>query len=109
MISATTADSHGVTIDYNVVTPPTATAPLSFAVYRSASISFDSSAIEVGSETIQTGTSPTLDDSGQPAGAVGNHQLTIPLPAGLTINPMHPYVLAVADPATAQAASNLHS
>ena len=28
-----------------------------------------------------------------------------PLPAGLTINPMHPYVLAVADPATAQAAS----
>ncbi len=106
MDSATTADSHGVTIDYDVVTPPSASDPLTFGIYRAASSSFDSSAISVGSETIQTGTSPTLDDNGQPASAVGNHQLTIPLPSGLTINPQHPYVLAVANPTAALGANN---
>ncbi len=106
MDSATTLDSHGVTIDYDVVTPPTASAPLTFGIYRSAQNSFNSSAIEVGSETIQTGASPTLDDNGQPAGAVGHHQLTIPLPAGLTINPQNPYVLAVANPTSALATTN---
>jgi hypothetical protein len=106
MGSATTVNSHSVTIDYNVVTPPTADSPLSFGTYRSASRTFDANAIAVGSEAIQTGATPTLDDSGQPAGAVGNHQLTIALPNGLPLNPLHPNVLVVADPTTAIASTN---
>src|SRR5262249_16376612 len=38
---------------------------------------------------------------GQPAGAVGHHRLTVSLPQGLPLNPEHPYVLVVADPAHA--------
>jgi hypothetical protein len=100
MDSATTTNSLSVTVDYNVLTPPDAQHPLAFGVYRSADNTFHSDDIAVGSEPIVApgqGT-PTLDDYGQPAAAVGQHQLTIPLPGGLPINPEHPYVLVVANP-----------
>ena len=48
----------------------------------------------------------TLDNAGQPAGALGVHQLTIPLPAGLPPDPQKPYVLVVADPAIPGALSD---
>src|SRR5262249_32861965 len=49
---------------------------------------------------------PTLDLDGQAAASPGQHRLTIPIPGGLTINPEHPYVLAVADPAAAAASGD---
>ncbi|WP_422929449.1 Ig-like domain-containing protein [Singulisphaera sp. PoT] len=99
MGSATTKDSHGVTIDYNVTTPPDAQHPLMFSVYRSADATLSADDTPVGSETLVLpgqGTA-TLDDSGQVASAVGHHQLTIPLPDGLPLNPEHPYVLVTAN------------
>ena len=103
MESATTTDSFSVTITYDVNTPPTPSQRLTIGIYRSASDQFNAGALLVGTETIVApgqGTS-TLDDDGQPAADPGPHQLTIPLPGGLTPNPDHPYVLAVADPAQA--------
>ena len=100
MNSATTTDSNSVTIDYKVTTPPDTLHPLTFGVYRSADETFSPSDVAVGSEPIiPTGkVAPTLDDNGQPAVAVGHHQLTIPLPDGLSLNPKHPYVVVVANP-----------
>jgi hypothetical protein len=100
MDSATTTDSRSVTIDYNVTTPPDDQHPLTFGVYRSADNTFSPDDIAVGSESVVApaqGT-PTLDDNRQPASAAGHHQLTIPLPNGLSLNPKHPYVLVVANP-----------
>ena len=48
----------------------------------------------------------TLDQSGQPATAVGTHQLTIPLPQGLPPFPEKPYVLVVADPSSPSATAD---
>jgi hypothetical protein len=103
MNSATTSDSHGVTITYNVVTPAPESKPLTFGVYRSAVSTFDGTAIPVGSETIGPG---TLDLSGKPADAVGAHTLTIPLANGLPLNPNHPDVLVVANPTDALASGD---
>jgi hypothetical protein len=113
MESATTADSRSVTIVYDVVTPPGPADPLSFQIDRSALARFDASAQPVGGETIVApgpgdGT-PTLDLDGQPAASPGQHRLTIPIPGGLTLNPEHPYVLAVADPAAALASGDPHA
>jgi hypothetical protein len=108
MESATTADSRSVTIVYDVVVPPGPTDPLSFQIDRSAVAQFDASALPVGGETIVApgdGT-PTLDLDAQPAASPGQHRLTIPIPGGLTLNPEHPYVLAVADPAAALASGD---
>ena len=103
MESATTSDPFSVTVTYDVKTPPTPSQRLTIGIYRSVSDQFNAGALLVGTETIVApgqGTS-TLDDDGQPAADPGPHQLTIPLPGGLTPNPDHPYVLAVADPAQA--------
>jgi hypothetical protein len=110
MESATTADSRSVTIVYDVVVPPGHVDPLSFQIDRSAVPRFDASALSVGGEMIVApgagdGT-PTLDLDGQPAAARGQHRLTIPIPGGLTLNPEHPYVLVVADPAAALASGD---
>jgi hypothetical protein len=108
MESATTADSRSVTIVYDVVVPPGPADPLSFQIDRSAVPQFDASPLPVGGETIVApgdGT-PTLDLDGQPAASPGQHRLTIPIAAGLTLNPEHPYVLAVADPAAALASGD---
>jgi hypothetical protein len=103
MDSATTSDSHSVTISYDVATPAPASHPLTFGVYRSAVRTFDETALAVGTETVGPG---TVDSNGNPVGAVGHHTLTIPLMGGLPINPKHPDVLVVANPTDALASGD---
>ena len=93
MLSATTLNSQSVTFSYDVTGPDPS---LAFGAYRSAEARYGATAIPVASPL----PAPALDDSGQPSTALGVHQLTIPLPGGLPINPKHPYVLVVADPGT---------
>lgn len=102
MDSATTVDSHSVTIQYDVNTPPDSSHPLTFGVYRSPDATFNAGDVVVDADALTVSgpgsASPTLDDAGQPATAVGHHTLTIPLPDGLPLNPENPYVLVVANP-----------
>ncbi len=98
MLSATTVDSRGVTISYDVTTP-TADPSLRFGVYRSAGPQLGPGAVPVAASLA----APAVDDSGGPADAPGVHRLTLPLAGGLPINPRHPYVLVVADPGSASA------
>ncbi len=97
MVSATTHDSRGVTIDYSIKNAPV-TQPLTFGVYRSASTALDSTAMTVGMVRINPGPSETLDSAGVSALSIGNHEITFPLPGGLPITPQRPDVLVVADP-----------
>ena len=112
MISATTVDSKSVTIEYQVNESPDAASPLQFGVYRSSNGQFNSSDSLVGTITLvppgstAAGTPETLDQSGQPATAVGVHALTIPLPQGLPPFPEKPYVLVVADPSMPSATTD---
>jgi hypothetical protein len=110
MISATTTDSQSVTITYQVNQPISGATPLQFGVYRSSNDRFDSGDAVVDTYTFtpptaSSGQSATLDQAGQPATAVGTHTLTIPLPGGLPSYPSKPYILVVADPASAAAMS----
>jgi hypothetical protein len=100
--SASTSNSRSVTFQYDV-TGANLGQPLVFGIYRSATDGFDSSAVEVASVTLQPPVSgaPTLDASGQPATNPGHHELTVAIPGGLSLNPEHPYVVVVADPAHA--------
>lgn len=111
MDSATTSDSHSVTISYDVQTHIDSAHPLTFGVYRSTGSTFDANAISVGSETLNASGSAgaTLDTAGKPATAVGHHELTIPLPNGLPLNPQHPYVLVVANPGNPAAVADPHA
>ncbi|WP_165229634.1 hypothetical protein [Aquisphaera insulae] len=93
MLSATTADSKGVTVTYRVDSPTTPT----FRVFRSADQDLDAGDSLLGSLAPRA---TTLDDAGHPAGSVGTHTLTIPLPGGLPIGPRQPYVLVVSGDAT---------
>ena len=97
MVSATTHDSRGVTIDYTIKDAPV-TRPLTFGVYRSAATALDSTATSVGTVTVNPGPSGTLDSAGLAALSVGNHEVTFTLPGGLPITPRRPNVLVVADP-----------
>jgi len=106
MVSATTTDSKSVTIDYDVHQSAGVTAPMQFGVYRSSDGKFNSSDSLVGTFTLTfpgSSTAATLDQSGQPATALGSHQLTISLPQGLPPFPEKPYVVVVADPASPSA------
>ena len=105
MLSATTTDSKSVMIEYQVNQAPDAASPIQFGVYRSSNGQFDSSDSLVDTITLAVPGSAsgrdgaiTLDQSGQPATAVGTHQLTLPLAQGLPPYPEKPYVLVVADP-----------
>ncbi len=105
MLSATTADSKSVTIEYQVNQAPGTTNPIQFGIYRSSNAQFDSGDLQVDTVTLAApGTTTsvqgviTLDQNGQSAIAVGTHELTIPLPQGLPPYPEKPYVLVVADP-----------
>lgn len=104
MISATTTDSKSVTIDYTVNQAPSAATPLQFGVYRSSTGQFNASDSLVATVTLAAPGSAsgqgaiTLDQNGQPATAVGTHQVTLPLAQGLPPFPEKPYVLVVADP-----------
>jgi hypothetical protein len=110
MISAMTADSQSVTIEYRVDQPVDAAAPVSFGVYRSADGRFDASDSPVDTVTLVppgvSGQAPTLDRAGGSATAVGTHHLTIALPGGLPPYPEKPYVLVVADPGSATATTD---
>jgi hypothetical protein len=110
MVSATTTDSKSVTVDYRVNEPPDPASPVRLGIYRSRDGQFDSSDILVGTFTLvtpgaATGHAATLDESGQPATAVGSHQLAIPLPEGLPPYPQKPYVLVVANPSLPSAST----
>ena len=104
MLSATTTDSKSVTIDYRVNQAPGAANPLQFGIYRSSTGQFNASDSLVATVTLAapgsaSGTGGiTLDQSGQPADAVGTHQLILPLAQGLPPFPEKPYVVVVADP-----------
>ena len=112
MLSATATDSRSVTISYRVNQAAGVNQPLQFGVYRSTDSQFDSSDTLVSTWTTSTQArgqgqvSATLDDAGQPVGALGIHQLTIPLPDGLPPDPQKPYVLVVADPSIPGAMSD---
>jgi hypothetical protein len=111
MLSAATTDSKSVTIDYRVNQPLDAGDPLQFGVYRSSNGQFGASdtlvdmftSVSSGGSTVQAA---ALDQDGQPASAVGTHQLTIPLPQGLPPYPEKPYVVVVADPGTPSATTD---
>jgi hypothetical protein len=126
MLSATQSDSRSITVDYQVNQAPDSSHPLQFGIYRSSDSHFDSNATLVDTWTVSApgkGDVPLdaaarflrlnawavatpgpgqagalVDDSGQPAADPGTHELTIPLPDGLPIDPHKPYVLVVADP-----------
>jgi len=110
MLSATQTDSRSITIDYQVNQPPTTNEPIQFGIYRSSASQFDSNATLVDTWTVSTPTQvqpgALVDNAGQPAAAAGDHQLTIPLPNGLPIDPQKPYVLVVADPGSPSATTN---
>jgi hypothetical protein len=95
MLAATTLDSKGVTVTYQVEgTAPAG--PIALAVGRSATPTAGPGDMPVGRATI----SPAqLDSAGNPATAPGQHTVTVPLAGGLPDNPEHPYVVVVADPA----------
>src|SRR5262249_18299037 len=99
MISATTADSKGVTAEYEVRAGAVGQRT-QFEVVRSADDRSDPTDVPVGSAQFAAPGQPgeTLDASGKPALAPGHHQVTIALPGGLPPDPKHPYVLVVADP-----------
>jgi hypothetical protein len=104
MLSATTTDSKSVTIEYAVNQTPSAANPYQFGIYRSNDGQFNSSDSLVDTVSLASPGSTsgqgaiTVDANGQPATAVGTHELTIPLTQGLPPFPEKPYVLVVANP-----------
>jgi len=103
MVSATTTNLKSVTIDYRVNQPPDPANPIQFGIYRSSDGRFDSNDSLVSTFTPvagggSSGQVATLDQNGQPATALGSHQLVIPLATGLPPYPEKPYVTVVADP-----------
>jgi len=111
-LSATTTDSKSVTIEYRVNQLPDASTPTQFGIYRSSNGQFNSSDTLLDTFTLvppgasSSQPAATLDQNGQPATAVGTHQLTIPLPQGLPPFPEKPYVVVVADPSSPSATTD---
>jgi hypothetical protein len=107
MVSATTADSRSVTFDYTVSNAPI-TQPIAFMVDRSATTQAGPGAQQIASVVVNP-PGPggrTLDQNGNPATAVGTHEITVPLPGGLPPLPSQPYVVVMANPGTATADSS---
>jgi hypothetical protein len=103
MTSATTQDSRGVTVTYDIENAPI-NQPITFSVDRSEVPAYATPDIPAGSFTVNPptpGQTGTLDSTGQSATAVGHHVVTMPLPGGLPIVPADPYVVVVADPNSA--------
>jgi hypothetical protein len=107
LVSAATRDSRSVTFDYSI-SGAAVDQPIAFAVYRSAANQVSPGAPMVGSVVVNPPgpDGPTLDTSGQPATAVGTHELTVALPGGLPPLPAEPYVVVAANPAHTIAESN---
>ena len=87
MVAATSFHSQSVTFGYNVL-GGSINQPVDIVVYRSADGALDATAVAVGDKVV----------SGADV-AAGPHILTTDLPGGLPIDPSHPFVLVVADPA----------
>ena len=102
MDSISTLDSKSLTVNYEVH-DHALNRPLDIGVYRSSDATTGA-----GSEALTTLSIPTgsLDAKGISATSVGSHQVTLALPEGLPPAPMHPYVVAVADPLHVQGESN---
>ena len=105
LISATTIDSRGVTVTYDV---PAAAAnqPIAFRVARSADATLNASNPVGSSQVLPPASgqgSGTLDSAGHSATAAGRHTVTLAIPGGLPPDPGHPYVVVAA--ATASAAA----
>ena len=94
MLAASTADSQGVTISYDVATPRAT--PITLGFYRSADPTFDAGDLPVESVVAL----PAVDSSGAATGSAGSHTVTVPIPGGLPPSPERPYVLAVANPSS---------
>lgn len=97
LLSATTVDSQGVTLSYEV--SPGDDLPQTVGVYRSASPTLDATAMPVGVPLAL----PSVDAEGLPANSPGVHRVTIQIPGGLPITPARPHVLVVTDPGSATA------
>lgn len=102
---ATTVDSKGVTVDYEVKGAELGR-PLTLGVYRSVDAGFSPEDTPAGSATIPV---EMLDADGRPATAVGTHRVTVALAGGLPMSPSRPHVVVVADPGTAEAARPDHA
>jgi hypothetical protein len=103
LTSATTADSRGVTFEYDVTGGDIGQA-VDFGIYRSADDRFDAADVPIGAGSLGPA---GLDDQGRPETAVGHHRLTAAVAGGLTPNPEHPFVLVVADPAHSQSGATV--
>jgi hypothetical protein len=86
VLGASTTDSKQVVVDYEI---RNADLPNGFgiAIYRSADAGWDASDVQVATSQVPA------DQA-----TVGRHEVTVPVPGGLTIIPQKPFVLAVADP-----------
>ena len=92
MLGASTLDSKGVTVTYQVEGAALA-APPELGVYRSANPTAGP-----GDSAVGVVSAPAVDASGKASTAVGVHTVTVALPGGLPPNPEHPYVVVVANP-----------
>ena len=111
MLSATTTDSKSVTIEYQVNQPITprrrsSSASIDRATASSIRATHWSTRTRWSHRAHRRASAATLDQNGQPATAVGTHELTIPLPQGLPPFPEKPYVLVVADPGSPSATAD---
>ena len=85
---------------------------MQFGIYRSSNGQFNASDSLVATITLASPGSAsgqgaiTLDQNGQPATAVGTHEVTLPLAQGLPPFPEKPYVLVVANPNSATATAD---
>lgn len=92
MLAASTPDSQGVTITYDVTTPQSS--PITLGVYRSADSTFGNGDLPVG----QVLALPSVDSTGASLTSVGPHTVNVPIAGGLPINPARPYVVVVTNP-----------
>jgi hypothetical protein len=94
ILGATTADSKGVTVHYQVEGSMPA-GPLTLGVYRSVDAAYEPGDPPVGPAILAV---PAVDDAGRPSNGPGEHVLTVPIPGGIPPAPKIPYVVVVADP-----------
>jgi hypothetical protein len=97
--AATTLDSRGVTVVYDVA-PGAAGKPIQFSIYRSAEPTLGADDLPAGTAQVLPPSagqgSGRLDLSGHSATAAGQHTVTLALPGGLPPVPSHPYVVVAA-------------
>lgn len=98
--SLATPDSQSVTVDYTI-TQANLTAPVTLSIERSPT----TNAADPQAQTVATAAiDPSATDlSGNPQGAIGEHQLSVPIAGGLPPDPGSPYVIASAASTEAQA------